>query len=177
MKRCIWNYFQINYLNPGSLGTGGGSGGFNSNQRAIIGIKPPTSAVTYDMRLYASVTPSASSISYGQSFTVSTNIANFGTNSFTGDYCAAIFDNSYNFVGYVDSVINSTIQGGYHYTNGFTFSNSGSLSMLPGTYYIGIFYHQKLEMIQQRQGIIPFMNCMIQHVLLHFNCLNMINFI
>jgi len=133
-------YFQISALNPAALGTGGGSGGFNNYQSAIIGIKPPTSAVTYDMRLYASVTPSASSISYGQSFTVSTNIANFGTNSFTGDYCAAIFDNSYNFVGYVDSVINSTIQGGYHYTNGFTFSNSGLLSMLPGTYYIGIFY-------------------------------------
>lgn len=33
-------YFLLNALNPGSLGTGGGNGGFNSGQQAVIGIEP-----------------------------------------------------------------------------------------------------------------------------------------
>ncbi len=33
-------YFLLNALNPGSLGTGGGSGGFNSYQTIVIGIQP-----------------------------------------------------------------------------------------------------------------------------------------
>jgi hypothetical protein len=33
-------YFTINALNPGGVGTGGGTGGFNSGHQAVIGIKP-----------------------------------------------------------------------------------------------------------------------------------------
>ena len=42
-------YFDLDYLNPGSLGTGGGTGGFNTNQRAIIGIQPPSGGSTVDV--------------------------------------------------------------------------------------------------------------------------------
>lgn len=34
-------YFVLSALNPGALGTGGGGGGFNSDQGAIIGIQTP----------------------------------------------------------------------------------------------------------------------------------------
>lgn len=34
-------YFKANAMNPPSLGTGGGSGGFNNNQSVIVGIQPP----------------------------------------------------------------------------------------------------------------------------------------
>lgn len=34
-------YFLLHALNPGSLGTGGGAGGFNSGQSALIGIQSP----------------------------------------------------------------------------------------------------------------------------------------
>ncbi|PIE99569.1 MAG: peptidase C10 [Polaribacter sp.] len=34
-------YFKLNALNPGSLGTGGGTGGFNSYQNIIVGFAPP----------------------------------------------------------------------------------------------------------------------------------------
>lgn len=34
-------YFLLNALNPGSLGTGGGSGGFNYGQQAVINFAPP----------------------------------------------------------------------------------------------------------------------------------------
>lgn len=35
-------YFLLNALNPGSLGTGGGAGGFNSGQQAVINFQPPS---------------------------------------------------------------------------------------------------------------------------------------
>jgi hypothetical protein len=38
--------FSVDAMNPGSLGAGGGTGGFNYNQHAIIGIQPPSSAMS-----------------------------------------------------------------------------------------------------------------------------------
>lgn len=133
-------YFSLNSLNPGSLGTGGGAGGFNSNQRAIIGIQPPASAINYNMALNNYITPSPATIGYGNSFTVSTNITNNGTNSFTGDYTIGIFDSNNNFIDYVETKTNYTLQGGYTYTNNLVFSNSGLFSMLPGTYKLYVYY-------------------------------------
>lgn len=133
-------YFQINALNPSGTGTGGGSGGYNSGHQAVIGIEPPAGSQTYNMALYNYVTPSANTIYYGQSFNITTNIANNGTNTYNGDYTAAIFDNSYNFIDYVQTLTGYTLQGGYAYTNNLVFSTTGLFSMLPGTYYVGIFY-------------------------------------
>jgi hypothetical protein len=138
-------YFAVDALNPGGVGTGGGTGGFNSGQQAITGIKPPGGGggggTTPGIRLYDYVTPSSASIDYGQAFTVSTNIENAGTVNFSGDYCAAIFDASNTFIDYVDTLPNYTLQGGYyHYVNKLVFSSAGLFSLLPGTYKIGIFY-------------------------------------
>ena len=133
-------YFMIDALNPSGTGTGGGSGGYNAGHQAVIGIEPPTGAQTFDMQLYDNVTPSNSTIYYGQSFNISTNIANFGGNTFNGDYTVAIFDNSYNFIKYVETLSGYTLQGGQAYTNNLTFSTTGILGMLPGTYYAGVFY-------------------------------------
>ncbi|RYD52057.1 MAG: T9SS type A sorting domain-containing protein [Sphingobacteriales bacterium] len=33
-------YFEVNALNPSGVGTGGGTGGFNSGQEALVGIEP-----------------------------------------------------------------------------------------------------------------------------------------
>lgn len=141
-------YFQVGALNPGSTGTGGGSGGYNSGQQALIGLRPPTGGgggggtgqQTFDMRLYTFVTPSASTIYYGQGFSVSTNIVNNGTTNFSGDYCAAVFDANNNFYGYVQTLTGYALQGGYVYNNNLVFNTSGLLTMLPGTYYVGVFY-------------------------------------
>lgn len=132
-------YFSLDALNPGSLGTGGGTGGFNTNQRAIVGIKPPNLNPVYSLRLYNSVTPSSSTISYTQPFTITTNIANVGTGTFNGDYCAAVFDNSNTFVGYVEIKTAQSLQNGYAYTNNLVFSNTGMAGMMPGTYTVGIY--------------------------------------
>ncbi|MBK8339451.1 MAG: C10 family peptidase [Flavobacteriales bacterium] len=71
-------YFEVNALNPGSTGTGGGTGGYNSGQEAIFGITPGGGGgnPTFDMRLYNFVTPSSSTIYYGQGFNITTNILN-----------------------------------------------------------------------------------------------------
>ena len=69
-------YFQIDALNPTGVGTGGGTGGFNSYQQAIFGLEPEAGGggggggggTTYDMRLYTQLGASATSILYGGSF-------------------------------------------------------------------------------------------------------------
>ena len=133
-------YFTVNALNPTGTGTGGGTGGYNSGQEAVIGIQPPASSTTYNMALYDYVTPSATILGYGQAFNVTTNIVNNGTSTFSGDYCAAAFDNANNFVGYVETLAGYSLLSGNVYTNGLTFTTTGMYSMLPGTYRIGIFY-------------------------------------
>lgn len=133
-------YFQINSLNPGSLGIGGGTGGYNSNQKIVKGIQPPSSAINYNLALFNFVTPSAPSIGYGNAFTVSTNIANYGTSNFTGDYTIAAFDNSGVFVDYIETKTNFSLQSQNAYTNNLVFSTSGLFSLLPGTYTLGLFY-------------------------------------
>jgi hypothetical protein len=138
-------YFQINALNPAGLGTGGGSGGFNTGHQAVIGIEPPATVPTYAMALYNYVTPSATSIYYGQSFDVSTNIVNNSNTNFSGDYTAAVFDAQFNFVEYIQTISSQNLAIGNHHINELVFSSTGMLSMLPGTYYIGIFYRPNGE--------------------------------
>lgn len=138
-------YFTINALNPGSLGTGGGAGGYNSGQEAIIGIQPPANSgggggATNAMGLNAAVTPSATSIGYGNAFSVSTNLLNTGTAAFAGDYCAAVFDLNNALVDFVEIKTGYTLPVGYTYTNNLSFSTPGSFSILPGTYRVGVFF-------------------------------------
>lgn len=140
-------FFSINALNPSGTGTGGGTGGYNSGHQILMGIKPLGGGGggtggndTYDLALYNFVTPSASTIYYGQSFSVSSNILNQGQNDFSGDYGAAVFDSQGNFIDFVEVLTGYTLPSGYAYNNNLVFSSTGLFSMLPGTYYAGIFY-------------------------------------
>lgn len=134
-------YFSIDALNPSGTGTGGGAGGYNSGHQAVINIKPPSGGTTdYNMVLYDYVTPSASSIYFTQSFSVSANFYNKGTSDFNGDFAAAVFDNNYKFVDFVETKTGYSLQAGYVFQNDITFSTQGLVSMLPGTYYVGVFY-------------------------------------
>ena len=134
-------YFIVSALNPGSIGTGGGAGGYNLNQKIIKGIKPPAGAETFDMELQDTVTSSNSTITYGQPFDIYTNIINSGGNTFDGDYTVAIFDNNDNFIDYVEILSGRTLPGGgYTYANNLIFSTPGILGMLPGEYSAGVFY-------------------------------------
>ncbi|MEI6696762.1 MAG: thiol protease/hemagglutinin PrtT [Bacteroidota bacterium] len=134
-------YFTLDALNPGSLGTGGGAGGFNSGQQAVIGIQPPSGAITSVIGMYSSITVTPNPISFGQSFTVNADVKNNGTSNFSGDFCAALFTSSGAFVNYIQTLSASTspLQPGYHYTGGLAFSNTGLITV-PGNYFIGIYF-------------------------------------
>ena len=131
-------YFRIDALNP----EGSGSPGFSSNQDAVIGIEPPTgtSETQNSLELSAEIIPSNNEILYLQAFTITTNIKNSGSDAFKGDYTAAIFDDSYNFVDYVEILNGYSLPAGHQYTNNLKFSTKGLSVMSPGTYYIGIYY-------------------------------------
>jgi hypothetical protein len=133
-------YFTVGALNPGSTGTGGGSGGYNSDQQALIGIQPAGggSGQPGMLGLYTNVSPTANTLYYAQPFTVSTNIVNNGSVAFNGDYGAAVFDAASNFYGFVEELDGYSLPAGYVYNNNLVFSTTGLFSMVPGSYFIGI---------------------------------------
>jgi hypothetical protein len=134
-------YFTLNALNPPALGTGGGSGGYNYGQNAIIGIVPVAPpAQTIDMQIYSAISVSPEPIPYGSAFTVTTNIANYGTGTFQGDYCVAIFDDTLDFVDYVEVKKGYNLGSNSKYTNNLTFTKSAGYTLLPGTYYVCLYY-------------------------------------
>ncbi len=139
-------YFAVGALNPGSTGTGGGDGGYNSGQEAIIGIKPSTggggggTGQLSTLALYNYVTPTSSTLYYGQGFSVTTNIVNNGTSAFSGDYAAGVFDASSNFYGFIQELNGNNLPAGYAYNNDIEFTTAGLFSMLPGDYVIAILY-------------------------------------
>jgi Peptidase C10 family len=126
-------YFITSALNPGSLGTGGGSGGFNTNQRAIIGIRPNQAVATApSLRLNSAITISPNPIQYQQAFTVNAGILNTGNGAFVGDLGAALFDASGNFVSWVQTRAetsglqpNGTYSGGHKRFECFAWSVCG----------------------------------------------------
>jgi len=133
-------YFETSALNPEDTGTGGGTGGYNSGQEIVIGIKPPAgSSSGYALSLYDNLHASSTSISYGSAFDISTNIWNNSTANFAGDYAAGVFDADLNFIDFIEIKTGWTLGAGNVYINGITFSTSGLLSMLPGDYNVAIF--------------------------------------
>jgi len=140
-------YFSINALNPGSLGAGGGSGGFNSGHQAIIGVEPKeggTSASTMDMRLYSEITLNQSPVNYNTNFSVNVRLANFGTTSqqnFQGDFAAAIFNSSNQFVSFVETKAISLLE--FNFFDTYTFSTQALSNLVPGTYKMGMYYRIK----------------------------------
>ena len=135
-------FFNLDALNPGTGGTGAGAGTYNLGQQALIGIVPPSGGggTDYDLTLYDYVQTTANPISYGQGFSVYTDIANWGEGAFYGDFCAAIFDENMSFVENIEVLSGYSLEGGQHFTGGLTFTTAGMLTVLPGSYYIGIFY-------------------------------------
>jgi hypothetical protein len=63
-----------------------------------------------------------------------------GTGTFNGEYAAAVFDDKYTFIGNVDIKTGQSLESGYAYNDNLVFSTTGMVTMLPGNYFIGIFY-------------------------------------
>jgi hypothetical protein len=86
--------------------------------------------------LFSAVTVSPNPIQWNQGFTVNANIINKGTAAFYGDITAALFDESGNFVDFIDTYTESNgLPPNYYYTNGLNFSTTG-LEAAPGQYFI-----------------------------------------
>ncbi len=139
-------YFGVDALSPSGLGTGGGSGSYNSGQQALIGIRPPagggggggggtTAAV---MNINASVVVNPSPVPFNQAFTVTTNFSNSGTGNFSGDIAACLFDNSGNFLEFIETKTNRSLNAGNTYSNSQVFGNT-NLKPTPGTYQVAFF--------------------------------------
>lgn len=141
-------FFWVDALNPGSLGAGGGTGGFNSNQQAVIGIQPPGGGggggggnppSASELSLSAALTATPNPAFYGSTIDVNFNVVN-GTSSsadFSGDIAVALFDANATFVDFIGTYNESALPGGFQYTNGLSFAYS--LDVIPGQYYLGAF--------------------------------------
>ncbi len=133
-------FFALDAMDPLGTGTGGGSGGYNTGHQAVIGIRPPVEMTDHELALYDSLTISDYSILWGNPFTIHMDIGNFGETAFSGDYCVAIFDMDNNFVEFAEIKEGETLEGGMHYKAGLTFSNPGSVSMVPAWYLAEAYY-------------------------------------
>ncbi|MGM9841558.1 MAG: thiol protease/hemagglutinin PrtT [Candidatus Limisoma sp.] len=130
-------YFNVNYMNPSALGTGGGTGGFNFGQSIII-IEPnrtsEAATVTELPMTYESIALASSitSTSQSPSFTV-TNCFNQNGTKYTGQICVALINSNNQLVA------NSTVKSldldpGYGYSK-LSFSGMSLSGLASGTYY------------------------------------------
>lgn len=136
-------YFALAALNPGSGGAGGGSYEFTDAQRAIIGVEPATSGATpqtYDLSLFTALSMPSDRIWFKNAFDLNVDVVNNGTGSFSGQFGAAVFDTTGNFIDFIETKSNLTLNANSHFTNGLTFSSSGSSTFVPGKYYAAVFY-------------------------------------
>ncbi|MDD2622748.1 MAG: thiol protease/hemagglutinin PrtT [Bacteroidales bacterium] len=136
-------YFALNALNPGGGGIGGGSYSYNDGQQAVIGITPPSGGSNpqdFDLRLYSSIYMSSTNIWFANPISLTVDIANYSTTAFNGQFGAALFDSKGDFVDFLEIKSSMTLNANSHYTNGLTFSHSGTVAFVPGTYYVAIFY-------------------------------------
>ncbi len=154
---CNWGwgglsngYFTVNAMDPDVLGTGGGDGGFNEMQDAIVGIHPvgnitppdDTTPGDGDIVVNAALSVSAASIYWNQSFTISSALFNATNGNFNGDYTAAVYrasDNS--FVSYIQTFSNQIILS--QTIPEVSFTTSGIAAMTPGQYYARILYRKQ----------------------------------
>ena len=136
-------YYYMNALNPPSLGTGGGAGGFNANQEALIGVQPNSSTPTATIEMYDNINLNTNGIQYDDTFNVSTNILNTGSTTFNGSLGFAAFDaTSGAFVTYLDTGAGFSLPPSSYYTPpGITAFTMSSAAMVPGVYNIVLMYH------------------------------------
>jgi len=126
-------FYPINNLDPGRRRSGGGSGVYNSGHEAIVGIQPPA-PTTFDHRhgLYADVTPfGRHHLLTVRPFSVSTNIINKRTGNLPGDFCAAIFDDSSNFIDYLETKTAYSLAPGNAYNANLFFRIPVYTTVLP----------------------------------------------
>lgn len=131
-------YFKVGALNPGTGGTGSGSGTYNQYQTAIFYLQPNPTNNTPKMELefYSALTVNPSPIIVNGDYSFTFNVVNKGTDLFKGDIIGVLADENYNIVDITNSYTeNNGLKYDYHYTQNRVFSGSISDTVLPGVYY------------------------------------------
>jgi len=154
---CNWGwgglsngYFTVSNMDPDALGTGGGGGGFNEMQDAIVNIHPinnttppdDTVSTDGDILVNADLNMASTSIYWNQSFTISSSLLNNTTANFSGDYTAAVYRASdSSFVSYIQTYSNQIVL--HNTAINVSFSTPGIAAMIPGQYYARILFRKK----------------------------------
>ncbi len=129
-------YFELSVLNPNSLGLSGGtSGGFNYNQKIVIGIKKASSSsaiAPYQLHLYSPLVTLSNSVSRNGSFIVTTDFYNMGINTFNGSVGIALY-NDIGMIYLLQSQTVSFLETNYGYAD-FSFNTQIPVSISNGNY-------------------------------------------
>lgn len=129
-------YFLISLLNPSSLGTGGGAGGFNTNQRALF-VTAYTDTNTYNLRLDNYLTTTDTIINADTNFSISATVYNSGK-PIECEIGLAIYKSNGVFVDYMDVKSNQTLNS--NTSTKYTFSSSNFLNLTKGRYFAVVCY-------------------------------------
>ncbi len=131
-------YFNINALNPSGIGTGGGSGSYNFNQKIVRNIQPTNAPENFDLTMYSDLSVSQSNYWFGDQISVTAEIQNNGSGAFSGEFAAAVFNSQGQFVEFLSSPQSSNLSTGFYTT--LTFNNDGGAPFIPGEYSVSVFY-------------------------------------
>lgn len=129
-------YFRITSLHPGSLGIGGGSGGYDYYQGITIGIQPPNpnSRPVYQMIMNESMSMSTTTTTTSGTITVTANrLFNTGINTFGGSISLLAYSSSGTFVKNLRAYNVSSLAPNYGW-NTLNFDNVSFSGMAEGNY-------------------------------------------
>ncbi|MEM9673977.1 MAG: C10 family peptidase [Bacteroidota bacterium] len=135
-------YYYIGDLSPSDLGTGGGTGSFNSNQKIVYQVQPAESpvAITYELELYSQTEVTPNPIPFTAPFEISFSVANFGDADFNGQFAVVVFDEN-NFQEVIDSIAIDDLRPQSYTT--VTLTTGGLPVVSPGNYQLAVLYKEK----------------------------------
>ena len=128
-------WYTVDNLAPPALGVGGGGGNFNQDQCVIMGIMPDSFASnpgTIELSAPLNCTTN-NPMGYGGPISIATEFKNSGSTSFTGDFCAQVFDTGNVLIGTIKTYTSQTIPAGD--STSLTFSAPAMYAMIPETYF------------------------------------------
>lgn len=138
-------YFRLNSLTLSGVGTGGGSGNFNTLQHALFGVEPDvidelTDGV-YDVQMGTRLSLSESSVEFTKTanykLAVSAMLKNYGELDYTGSLCLIIANENGTFADtvYLDT---RTIESAHRYMLNESYTVNQLL--MPGIYTFSLYY-------------------------------------
>lgn len=133
-------YYEVNRLNPLSVGIGGGGGDFNQGQGIFVGVKKPADNRVTDYQLLISemlhIYPST--VDRTGTFHVSTGFFNMGAHALSGEIAIGILRDT----EIVEAIPLTSVEGLNPYTgwNDFSFDMDLPETTEPGDYRIAIVY-------------------------------------